>query len=88
MQAAIVEAVEDAGYGTRLLRDRSDRNRVQFRVEGMLCSSCSGKVRAPVAGQMSGELRVLLVINLTCVCVCHCEQQTQESRAVAVPIVE
>ena len=45
VQAAILEAIEDAGYGARLTRDGLDRTRVRFRVEGMLCSSCSGKVR-------------------------------------------
>ena len=39
-------AVEDAGYDARLLRDGSDRTRVRLRVDGMLCSSCSGKVEA------------------------------------------
>ena len=50
-QAALLEAVEDAGFGARLLNDGADRTRARLRVEGMLCSSCSGKVEAALRAE-------------------------------------
>lgn len=41
-----MEAVDDAGFKARLLRDGGDRTRARLRVEGMLCSACSSKVEA------------------------------------------
>lgn len=45
-QEALLEAVEDVGFGARMLHDGADRTRARLRIEGMVCSSCSGKVEA------------------------------------------
>jgi len=47
----LVEAVEDAGFDGRLLGRGGDTGAVTFHVDGMICSSCSGKIEAALLAQ-------------------------------------
>lgn len=46
-----MEAVEDAGFDGRLLGRGGDTGAVTFHVDGMICSSCSGKIEAALLAQ-------------------------------------
>ncbi len=43
--------MEDAGFDGRLLGRGGDAGKATFRVEGMICSSCSGKVETALRAQ-------------------------------------
>lgn len=50
-QEELVGVVEDAGFDARLLGRGGDAGTARFHVDGMLCSSCSGKIEAALLAQ-------------------------------------